>query len=688
MLRRHFGGFALAAASALCAGCSPLRVVNALVPGSGYTRSRAVAYGASPREQLDVYVPAKAALQRRWPYSSTAETGTAGNRSDYLFAGEALASRGIVAVIPDYRLYPEVRFPDFLEDCARAVRWTVDHAARYARTRSAFSSWGIRPALTTPRCSPSNPAYLRRAGRSTARIRGLIGLAGPYDFLPLQSDLTKGVFGFPDTSRATQPIEFATRESAAALLVDRRDDDVVDPGNSARLADAPARAPARRCARSSIPDVGHARSSAPCRAAAAARPGAGRRRFVRERAADPRIVIPTRITGPVGPPVGEPPAGSTLIASFAPGTSAASARAQPARARRGCPAPRAKAARRLPRAAATARSSARARHERAARRCSSSVLRSLRSAAVTRADSALPSSCAISHRRGLGRHGPQELRSRCRTRAPRSPPPPSRARTRGAGARACGSARARARARAASSVCGEGCDFDHVRVPRREDALPVFEPQRDARLFAQRALEAPARRAAQRAQQIFAAQAHRAPGLRRASSADPHAATRRTGAGCPCRGAPSVLTVPSGFCRCAARSPWLKAVLVGEHERLPLDRLQPREAVAQPSATARAGLRLVRARAPVEKAVERAIGIVVQRVVVRVDARDIVARLHVDRAVAHDRDHPGDGLRRERVKASAVRQMAAKASCRTSSATSRRPTTRCATPSRSGAHSL
>lgn len=47
-----------------------------------------------------------------------------------LFAGEALASRGCTVAIPDYRLYPDVRFPDFLADCARAVRWTFDHAAR------------------------------------------------------------------------------------------------------------------------------------------------------------------------------------------------------------------------------------------------------------------------------------------------------------------------------------------------------------------------------------------------------------------------------------------------------------------------------------------------------------------------------------------------------------------------------
>jgi acetyl esterase/lipase len=45
----------------------------------------------------------------------------AAQRSNYAFVGAALAERGYVGVIPDYRVYPEVRFPTFVEDGARAV---------------------------------------------------------------------------------------------------------------------------------------------------------------------------------------------------------------------------------------------------------------------------------------------------------------------------------------------------------------------------------------------------------------------------------------------------------------------------------------------------------------------------------------------------------------------------------------
>ena len=54
-----------------------------------------------------------------------------GERRDYGFVGRAFAARGFVTVIPDYRLVPTVRFPTFIEDAARAVRWAQDHAASF-----------------------------------------------------------------------------------------------------------------------------------------------------------------------------------------------------------------------------------------------------------------------------------------------------------------------------------------------------------------------------------------------------------------------------------------------------------------------------------------------------------------------------------------------------------------------------
>lgn len=78
--------------------------------------------------------------------------------------------------------------------------------------------------------------YLAAAGADPAAVRGLIGLAGPYDFLPLSGRLLRSIFGYPDTSPATQPIHFVRPDAPPALLLTAGRDGVVDPGNSARLA--------------------------------------------------------------------------------------------------------------------------------------------------------------------------------------------------------------------------------------------------------------------------------------------------------------------------------------------------------------------------------------------------------------------------------------------------------------------
>jgi acetyl esterase/lipase len=75
-----------------------------------------------------------------------------GTKDTYLFAGQALSSKGFIVVIPDYRLYPEVRYRAFLDDASQAVRWMIDHAPNWAATRTGSISWDIPPAPISRRC--------------------------------------------------------------------------------------------------------------------------------------------------------------------------------------------------------------------------------------------------------------------------------------------------------------------------------------------------------------------------------------------------------------------------------------------------------------------------------------------------------------------------------------------------------
>ncbi len=235
-MRRHFARTLALGAASLAGGCSAVNVVNALVPSDTYRRSADIAYGPHPRQRLDVYEPAQQQRAADVVVFFYGGSWNSGARGDYRFAGEALASRGLVCVVPDYRLYPEVSFPGFLHDCAAAVAWTIANIARMNGNPTRLFLMGHSAGAYNAAMLALNPEYLDAAGVGSTQVRGWIGLAGAYDFLPLQSEVTRGVFGYPDTSVLTQPIHFASRDDPPALLATAQVDDVLDPGNTVRLA--------------------------------------------------------------------------------------------------------------------------------------------------------------------------------------------------------------------------------------------------------------------------------------------------------------------------------------------------------------------------------------------------------------------------------------------------------------------
>ena len=230
----------LAAVGGLIAACSPLALINTFTPADTYRAQRDIAYGALERQRLDVYVPARQPRNAPVILYFYGGNWNSGAKADYQFVGEAFASRGFVTVIADYRLYPQVRFPDFLHDSARAFAWAHANIAGHGGDPARIFVGGHSAGAYNAAMLAFAPAYLNAAGVAPGAIKGLFGLAGPYDFIPLTGEVTKAVFGFPDTPRDTQPINFIPPTTGTrlppVLLLTAPDDTVVKPGNSARLA--------------------------------------------------------------------------------------------------------------------------------------------------------------------------------------------------------------------------------------------------------------------------------------------------------------------------------------------------------------------------------------------------------------------------------------------------------------------
>jgi acetyl esterase/lipase len=225
-------------ALALLAGCTTLELgaVNAVELGrGGYRRDSDLAYGALPRQRLDVYVPTAPATGPRplvvfvhggrWSY---------GSKDQYRFLAAGLAERGIVVVVPNYRLYPDVHMAASAEDVASAVVWAETAAAGYGADPAGVAVMGHSAGAQLAALVATDQHWIADAGG--APVRALVGLAGPYDFLPLTDDDLKDYFGPPERYPASQPVNFVDATSAPALLLHGADDTTTRPRNTESLA--------------------------------------------------------------------------------------------------------------------------------------------------------------------------------------------------------------------------------------------------------------------------------------------------------------------------------------------------------------------------------------------------------------------------------------------------------------------
>jgi acetyl esterase/lipase len=223
----------------LISGCSGVDAINALVPRGGYTVEKDLAYGPDARQRFDLYVPEGATGSSPVAVFFYGGGWTGGKKGDYLFAGQALAERGYVVAIPDYRLYPQVRFPAFLEDSAAAVAAIRRHVAARNLGKGPVALIGHSAGAYNAAMLTLDPQWLEAAGVDRCKdISAFVGLAGPYNFLPLKGRSLVAIFGQADPLAKTQPIEFAKTKAPPMLLLAGRNDGIVSPRNATSLAAA------------------------------------------------------------------------------------------------------------------------------------------------------------------------------------------------------------------------------------------------------------------------------------------------------------------------------------------------------------------------------------------------------------------------------------------------------------------
>jgi len=231
--------------------------ILALASPSPARVERNLTYAPHERGQLDVYIPRRPAARRPVALFIYGGSWESGEKAMYAFVGRALAARGIVTVVADYRIYPQVIYPTFLQDNARAAAFVKQHAAEWGADPARFYLIGHSAGAYDVAMLALDKRWLAAVGMDPKRdLAGVIGLSGPYDFLPLRDKTLKIIFGPPETRPATQPIAYASGDAPPLFLAAGTGDKVVDPGNTTRLAAAVA-AKGGQVDSHLYPDVGH-----------------------------------------------------------------------------------------------------------------------------------------------------------------------------------------------------------------------------------------------------------------------------------------------------------------------------------------------------------------------------------------------------------------------------------------------
>jgi acetyl esterase/lipase len=234
--RTALGGLA----AMMVAGCGRAAFMAANVSAAfgAYQRHVNIPYGADPQQGLDVYVPDQLREPRPLVVFWHGGRWTTGDKADYRFVGAALTELGYVAVLPNYRHYPTVKMPGFMNDAAGAALWAAAHASQYGADPKRLYLMGHSAGAHMAALVTLDPRYFSSAAQTVPHIAGVIGLSGPYDFLPLREADVQDMFGPPQKYPDSQPINFARSDAPPMLLVHGLNDQTVRPKNSVNLAAA------------------------------------------------------------------------------------------------------------------------------------------------------------------------------------------------------------------------------------------------------------------------------------------------------------------------------------------------------------------------------------------------------------------------------------------------------------------
>ncbi len=215
-----------------------LFIVNRAAAFQSFQHYQSVHYGQARAQQMDIFRP-DAKSEKLLPVVVFFYGGCWGacshlKKEDYAFVAESFSSNRIVAVVPDYRVYPDVNFNEIMNDASSLVEWVHSHIQDYGGDPKQIFLMGHSSGAHLAAMLAVNRQYL--APQTYGDIKGFIGLAGPYNFLPFDEDYMPILFGSLASPADSQPIHFIDGTQPPLLLMHGATDTRVKPSNAETMA--------------------------------------------------------------------------------------------------------------------------------------------------------------------------------------------------------------------------------------------------------------------------------------------------------------------------------------------------------------------------------------------------------------------------------------------------------------------
>ncbi|WP_157019934.1 alpha/beta hydrolase [Mesorhizobium xinjiangense] len=155
-----------------------------------------IAYGARPRETLDIIMPDDAVKDAPLHVFVHGGYWRSGEKADYRFVASPVLAAGGIAALVEYDLMPGQRLPVLVDQVRRAVLWLQEHAASFGADPSRISvsghSAGAHLASYLAASAPGEAgAAVLPALKDMLLLSGIYDLSGiPDSFLRHEAEMT------------------------------------------------------------------------------------------------------------------------------------------------------------------------------------------------------------------------------------------------------------------------------------------------------------------------------------------------------------------------------------------------------------------------------------------------------------------------------------------------------------------